>query len=291
LRLSSSFKCSEIKLLKGFKVIGFLLPIYYLDEEIITVNFLKKYFFIFIFLYFSAINAQRIILCKAYTNNGEPIDFIYESTLLLNQSVCVLFLGENKIITGRNVNLFIDRIIGDKRQNQLNKVFIPSKENWIAYVYKFSNEGKFEIYFTDGDKYRFSTLTVNVSAQKVTKKIEPPVYIQYPDAEITLCERIQSGRPADIKRTVSLQTGGGTVYIYVNNIQPLNTEKILINIWRRAKYGLDYSEFVDSKKYQIDRNWNDTFFKYKFTKPGGYKIELYDEKELLIKTAYISVTN
>jgi hypothetical protein len=271
--------------------LGFLNPIYYLDEEIIAINFLKKYFFIFVFLCFSAVNAQRIILCKAYTNNGEPIDYIYASTLVLNQSVCILFLAENKIITERNVNLFIDRITGDERQNQLSKVFKHSKENWIAYVYKFSNEGKFEIYFTDENKNRFSTLTVNVAAQKATKKIEKPTYIQYPYAEITLCDRIQSGKPVDIKRTVSLQAEGGTVYIYVNNNQPLETEKILINTWRRAKYGLDYDEFVDSKKYQIDRNWSDTFFKYKFTKPGDYRIELYDEKELLIKTTYISVTN
>lgn len=245
----------------------------------------------FIFLCFSTVNAQRIILCKAYTNNGEPIDFIYESTLILNQSVCVLFLGENKIITGRNVNLFIDRITGDKRQNQLNKAFKPSKENWIAYVYKFSYEGKFEIYFTDENKYRFSTLTVNVAAQKATKKIEPPVYVQYPYAEITLCERIQSGRPVNIRKSVSLQTDSGKVYIHVDNIDPFNTSNILVNTWRRAKQGLDYDEFVDAKKYLLERSWSDTYFNYKFTKPGEYKIYLYDEKELLIKTAYITVTN
>ncbi|MBA4406054.1 hypothetical protein C0389_02150 [bacterium] len=252
---------------------------------------MKKYFFIFVFLCFGSINAQRIILCKAYTNNGEPIDYIYSSTLILDQSVCILFLGENKIIKGQNVYLNIDRISGETRQNHFNKALSPQNENWVASVYKFNKEGKFEIYFTNETKQRFSTLTVNVVTQKPTKKIEPPVIIHYPEAEITLCEKIQSGKPVGTKRIVSLQYEGGAIYIYMSNTNPFNTEQILISTWRKEKYGLNYSEFIDSKKYEIDPQWNDTFFKYKFTKPGDYKIELYDKKELLIKTAYISVTN
>ena len=244
------------------------------------------------FLCFGVTCAQRIILCKAYTNNGEPIDYIYSSTLTLNQSVCILFLSENKTIAGRTVNLSIDKINGDKRQNQFNKTYKPAKENWIAHVYKFSNEGKFEITFTDEGNNRYATKFLNVGLQKATKKIEPLNYIQYPYAKIIFCEKILSGKPVGLKRTVSLQSEGGTVYIYIDNdIQPLNTDRILINTWRRAKYGLDYTEFMDSKKYQLDSFWTNTFFKYKFIKPGDYKIELYDEKELLIKTAYISVTN
>lgn len=252
---------------------------------------MKQYFFIFLFLCVTVISAQRISLCKAYTNTGEPIDLIYSSTLTMNQSVCILFSGENKKLLGKTVYIFIDRISGGERQNQFSKVFKDVRENWIAHVFKFAKEGKFEIYFTDENKNRFSTLTVNVGEDKNTRKNEPPVYSQYPNAEITLCERIQSGRPVNIKRNVSLQSDAGTVYIHVDNIGPLNTSNILINTWRRTKPGLDYDEFVDAKKYLLERSWSDTFFKYKFTKPGEYKIYLYDEKELLIKTAYISVTN
>lgn len=252
---------------------------------------MKIYFFILIFLYFSTLNAQRIILCNAYTNSGEPIDYIYSSTFILNQSVCVLFLGENKKIAGENVNLFIDKISGDKRQNQLSKSFKSAKENWIAYNYKFIVEGKFEIYFTDGKNNRFSTKTVNVTSQKGTIKVEPKIQGNYPFAEITICDGMQFGKPVGIKKALSLLTEEGTVYIYINNIQPLNTDKILINIWKRAKYDLDYAEFVESKKYKMNPTWSNTFFRYKFGKSGEYKIELYDEKELLIKTAYISVTN
>ncbi|MHB8929384.1 MAG: hypothetical protein ACYC5R_02165 [Melioribacteraceae bacterium] len=252
---------------------------------------MKKLFFIITFLYTAVIPAQRIILCKAYTNQGVPIDLIYPSNLTLNQSVCILFSGENKKISGKSISLIIDRITGAGRENQLNKIFKPEKENWIAHFYKFVKEGNFEIYFTDENKNRFSALTVYIGTPKETKQLEPFFTQKYTTVEVTLCGRIQSGKPVNIKQSISLGTEGGTIYIYITNNQPLNTEKILINTWRKTKYSSDYDEFSDSKKYQLDGEWNDTYFQYRFTKPGEYKIYLYDDKELLIKTAYISVTD
>ncbi|MCX6169863.1 MAG: hypothetical protein NTX65_11015 [Ignavibacteriales bacterium] len=252
---------------------------------------MKKLFFIVTFLYGVVIPAQRIILCKAYTNHGEPIDLIYSSTLTLNQSVCVLFSGEKKKISGKTINLFIDRIIGGGRENQLNKIFKPEKENWIPLFYKFVKEGKFEIYFTDEYKNRLSALTVYIGTPKETKQLEPLFVQKYSGVEVILSDKIQSGRPVNTKRSISLSADGGTIYICLNNTQPFGTEKILINTWRKPNNNLDYDEFVDSKKFQIENEWNDTYFRYRFTRPGEYKIYLYDEKELLIKTAYISVTN
>jgi hypothetical protein len=252
---------------------------------------LKKIFFVTVFLYAAVIPAQRITICKAYTNHGEPIDLIYSSNLSLNQSVCILFSGENKKIFGKTLYLFIDRITGNERENQLNKILKPEKENWVAQFYKFTKEGKFEIYFADENKNRISASTVFIGSETETKKTEPLIPQKYNSVEVSLCEGIQFGKPFKIKSSVSISKDDGTIYVCLNSDQPLGTEKILLNIWRKAKYGSDYDEFTDSKKYQLDRAWNDTYFKYSFMRPGDYRIYLYDEKELLIKTAYISVTN
>lgn len=252
---------------------------------------MKKIFFIITLLYAAVIPAQRITLCKAYTNQGEPIDLIYPSNLTLNQSACILFSGENKKISGKQISLIIDRITGAGRENQLNKIFKPGKENWIAHFYKFVNEGKFEIYFADEQKNRISSLTFSIGTPKETKQAEPPFNEQYIGAEITICERVEAGSPVNVKRSISLGAEGGTIYIYLTNNRPLETKIILVKTWRRNKYSTDYNEFVDNKKYQIEGEWNDTYFRYRFSKPGEYKIQLYDDKELLIKTAYISVTD
>ena len=252
---------------------------------------MKKIFFIITLLYTAVIPAQRITLCKAYTNQGEPIDLIYPPNLTLNQSACILFSGENKKISGKSISLIIDRITDAGRENQLNKIFKPEKENWIAYFYKFVKEGKFEIYFADEKKNRFSALTFYIGAPKETKQLEPLFVEKYIGAEVILCDRVVAGIPVNIKRSISLSTEGGKIYICLTNNRPLDTKKILINTWRRTKYRTDYNEFADSKKYQLDGEWNDTYFQYRFAKPGEYKICLYDDKELLIKTAYISVTD
>jgi hypothetical protein len=253
--------------------------------------FLIKTFFIIIFLCSAVILAQRITLCKAYTNHGEPIDLVYSSSLSLNQSACILFSGENRKLIGKTITLFIDKISGNERENQINKIFKPVKDNWIALFYKFTKEGKFEIYFTDEYKNRISALTINVGTPKAPKLVEPAFNPKYFTVDITLSDKIQSGKPVNTIRSISLGTEGGTIFICLNNNQPIGTNKILINTWRKKKYTTDYDEFIDSKKYELDGEWNDTYLRYRFTQPGDYKIYLYDEKELLIKTAYISVTN
>lgn len=251
-----------------------------------------KNFFLFIFLFIAGITAaQKITLCRAYTHKGEPIDLIYASGLILNQSVCVLFSGENKKIAGKTVHLYIDKITGTVRENLFSKSFKPAKENWIVHVYKFLTEGRYEIYFTDERQNRYAALSATIGLVKPKKEIAPPVRVIYPDAELIFCESVQYGRPINIKSSVSLAKDMGMVNFYLNANRPLNTGKILLNIWRRSKPGLAYDELYAVKKYLVEPDWNDTFVRFKFTKTGDYKVTFYDEKELLIKTAYISVTN
>ncbi len=187
--------------------------------------------------------------------------------------------------------MYIDKITGPERENQFRKIFKPAGENWIAHVFKFLKEGKYEIYFTDERQNRYSTLTTTIGSEKIKKEIVQPVIDKYPNAELIFCESVQYGRPINIKLSVSLAKDVGMVNFYLNANQPLATRRILLNIRRRTKPGLDYDELYAAKKFLVEPDWNDTFVSYTFTKTGDYKITFYNERELLIKTAYISVTN
>jgi hypothetical protein len=123
---------------------------------------LKKYFFLLIILFTVDISAQRITLCRAYTNKGEPIDLIYSSRLTPDRSVCILFSGENKKLEGRTVLLFIDKIGGGIRKNRFSGRLTPAAGNWAVQVFKFPENGKYEIYFTDENRKRYSALTTVV---------------------------------------------------------------------------------------------------------------------------------
>lgn len=254
---------------------------------------MKKIFFILLIGFcFGKIQAQHITLCKAYTETGEPIDLIYSRELPLNQSVCILFNAGKKDISDSPVFLFIDRITDYGKQNQFNKVFQAQPgRSWIAQSFKFIREGKFEIYFTDSERNRLASSSITIAAAVTEKQPAQQLSNKYKDADIIICEKINAGQPVNIKKNISIKNDNGQAYFFVKSSFPLDIEKIFARFLRKSKYANDYDEFVALKKYQINPDWADTFFKYKFDKAGDYKINIYDEKDLLIKTAYITVVN
>ena len=243
-------------------------------------------------LFAQVVSAQHIITCKAYTQAGEPIDIIYSKNISLDQTVCFLLNTGNKKISSNTVFLFIDRTAGVAKQNQFNKVYkIEKDKNWLACNFKFAKEGKYEIYFTDAGQNRLAATTIFAGNYKETGTDQPVSTYNHNNVEAVFCEKVFSGSPINPKRNVSLKSDGGSVCLYLKGGSPLNTERIHVTIMRKSNYNIDYDEFVASKKYQLNSDWEDVFFKYTFTKIGEYKFSVADEKELLIKTAYITVIN
>ncbi len=253
------------------------------------MKFIITFFILFLF---GQAEAQHITICKAYTQAGEPIDIIYSKNISLNQTICFLLNTGNKKISGSTVFLFIDRTAEGSKQNQFNKVYrIEKDKNWLACNFKFTKDGKFEIYFTDANQIRIAATTIIVGNYKETPSDQLISTNSYVNVEAVFCENVLSGIPVNPKQNVSLKSDGGLVCLYLKSNSPLNTERIHVTIMRKSNYSIDYDEFVASKKYQLNSNWEDVFFKYTFTKTGEYKFSIADENELLIKTAYITVIN
>ena len=245
-----------------------------------------------LFLFVNTSIAQHITICKAYTQAGEPIDIFYSKNISLNQTICFLLNTGNKKISGGTVFLFIDRTAEGSKQNQFNKAYrIEKDKNWLACNFKFAKDGKFEIYFTDANQNRIAATTIIVGNYKETLKEESITVNNNANVEAVFCENVLSGIPINPKQNVSLKSDGGLVCLYLKSNSPLNTERIHVTIMRKSNHSIDYDEFVASKKYQLNSDWEDVFFKYTFTKTGEYKFSVADEKELLIKTAYITVIN
>ncbi|MEW6195183.1 MAG: hypothetical protein AB1521_08515 [Bacteroidota bacterium] len=234
--------------------------------------------------------SQQVYISKGYTGTGEPIDLAYNRKVEFNQSMCIILNNGKTNFPQNFIFLFIDIVTKSGRDNQLSKMIRPEKNSsWLLEKFKFVKEGNYEIYFTDFNRKKIASTSVSV-AKKEKKKVEVLPEIK-PELRIIFSRRIQNNNPFNVIDKVSMGRDGGEVYINIINNKPLNTNTLLLNIRRRSKTINDYDEFVDSKKFQINSGWNNTFFKYKFGKTGQYKINLLNEKELLIKTAYISVEN
>ncbi len=250
-----------------------------------------KYLSVILFFILTTLSfSQQVFISKGYTSSGEPIDIAYNSKVELDQSMC-LILNNGKTNFSQNfIFLFIDIVTKSGRNNQLSKMIRPEKNSdWLLEKFKFAKEGNYEIYFTDFNRKKIAGASVSVT-KKEKKKVEVLPEIK-PGLRIIFSRRIQNNNPFNVIDKVSMGRDGGEVYINIINNKPFNTDRLLLDIKRKSKTINDYDEFVDSKKFQINPEWNNTFLKYKFEKTGQYKINLLDEKELLIKTAYISVEN
>lgn len=255
---------------------------------------MQKIIFVFIYLLLLTANSfsQQIFLCRGYTESGEPIDLFIGNKIPVNQSFVILLRVDRDEIDNNIVFVSIQKSEARFDQNSINKMLRPDKnKNWIAFNHKISEEGIYTISFSDFNKKKLASSTIRIEKPQ-SKKVDntQPGYFT-PDLRIVFCERVVNGVPVGVLEKISLFKTNGEAYIYLINNMPLKSNKLLVNIWRKKTPDSPYDEFIDTKKFAINYEWYDTFFRYHFEKKGEYKINFFNEKELLLKTAYITVDN
>lgn len=246
---------------------------------------------IFFLFFASQVYSQQIFISKTYTESGEPVDLITNKTITENQTVSIIFDNGKRPIQ-KFVFLFIDKINNGGKINLYSKMlYADDDKNWTSEDYTFTHEGSYEIYFTDFKRSRLASTVLTVKKVEQKKNSNKSGHEFLPALKILFTTRIENGKPQNFLSRISLDKSGGEIYIYVINDKPFGTGKLLVNIWRRIKPNTDFDQFIDSKKFEIDEEWNDTYFKYTFPQKGEYKINIFSEKEILIKTAYITVVD
>ncbi|MEW6506334.1 MAG: hypothetical protein AB1432_01175 [Bacteroidota bacterium] len=246
-----------------------------------------------IFLFVSSLTfSQQIYFCKGYTESGEPIDPFIGNKIEVNQSFTVLLKLREKDFDNNLIFISIKKSESRFDQNNVSKMLrVVKGKNWITFNHKITEEGNYTVSFRDFNKKEIASSVLAVEKPK-SKKVESfQTGYFMPNLKIIFCKRIVNGSPAGILEKISLFKSNGEVYIYLINNMPLRSSKLLVNIWKKTTHYSGYEEFIDTKKYEINSEWYDTFFKYRFEKAGEYKINFFNQKELLLKSAYITVEN
>lgn len=253
---------------------------------------LSKTLFSLLILLTVELHSQQIFISRGNTEYGEPIDPFYNQQIPADLTITILLDNNGKNFEQNILFLTIEKSGDQSRAGRINEMIRPPKKNdWLIYNYRFQEEGDYEIRFTDFNRKVIASLRVTVVREKGKKIQEIKIPELLPGLEIVFCEKIFNGKPVNQQSEISLKFQNGETYIYMVNQKPLKTDLLLVNIWRKKSKGTDYEEFIDSKKYKINSSWYDAFFRYRFEKPGNYKINFFNEKEILLKTAYITVEN
>ena len=236
------------------------------------------------------LKGKQIFIAKSYTEFGEPVGIINIKKLETEQTYSIILNSDKNKFREHLVFLYIEKSGDDDSYSTFYKLIRTDKEkNFIAFNYSFTSEGTYEIYFTDFTKNKIASTTVTV-VKKEEKELEKAVVGQArPSLGITFCKQVIGDVPVSEVKSVSINKDGGEIYIYVFDEKPLNIEKLVVSFWRKKNKLDQDGQFTDSKKYMVNGNWHDTFFKYRFQSAGDYKINFYDGNEILLKTAYITV--
>lgn len=253
---------------------------------------MKIKFLIFALLFIAAdISAQSLYFSRAHTEQGEPIDAVNRLTIdPSGGSVYILLRDEKNNIEDDILYIFIDKKFDDEYKPFDSKtVRNPEKKDWLAYNYEFQDQGEYEIYIVNSAQKRMASGKISVkyrTFQPEETKETRAAY--YRGADIIFAERVFNGQPFNQRSSLSL-SNGGFINVYLRMNRSFNTDKLLLDVWKKKNQDGDYVEYVESKKFKVEPEWRHTFFKYNFRSPGEYKISIHDAEEKLIGSQTISV--
>lgn len=255
---------------------------------------MKKVLLIILFSFFIFLNikAQQLYFCKTHTTDGKPIDAQIEWTIKpWGETLEVLFDNEGKTIDGSYAYIFIDREVNGKYEPFDSKaVKLKYGSTWISYAFKFVELGRYKAYFINSNQDTLGserlTLKLEESFGTTSKKLSS---IYYDRIRLVFCERVIAGRIINEKSYVSMSKDGGNVHVYLISKTPLNSNKLVVDIWKQKENSFDYEQYIESKKYAMLPSWPDVFFRYRFKTPGNYKVAVYNSDEVLIKSGFIKV--
>ncbi len=256
---------------------------------------MKKVYLVFFAILISTISSygQSIYVAESIAEDGEAIGVknMWEIDPW-GKSLYVVYDNEEQI-KDNILYLFIDKLIDGSFQPFDSKVLnIEQPTSRINYDFKFTDTGKFKIFVVNEGQETLSSLQLilkpkTAAGSNVSKSVN-----YYDGISLIFCEKILvGGTPLGIIKSGSLSRHSGTIYMKLRQYSPLNSETVQVDLWRIGNNSYDYDQYIESKKYKIDPTWYDTFFKYKFTKPGKYKIVIYNDSDSIIKTGYITITN
>lgn len=111
---------------------------------------------------------------------------------------------------------------------------------------------------------------------------------QYNNAQVKFCTDLDSKQyPQNPGSLFYISPQGSWVYVWVGNDRSLNTGGLKMDVYKKS--GDDYTEFIESKSYDITPSWEDTHFKYSFYKEGDYKVSIFNKEGTWIANGFVTI--
>lgn len=135
----------------------------------------------------------------------------------------------------------------------------------------------------------FSLLLIIASAGLASQVFAQVDTYYYENSKIIFCEEVKNNEPVNASTSFIIPSTGGTVTVQVNNGKALKTTQLIVDIYKKPAGGSDYTEFVETKRYDIESHWDRPYFSYTFSGTGEYKFSVYNADEVWINSATVTM--
>lgn len=247
----------------------------------------------FFFFTFNIFFAQELYVCESYTEDGSPVGPKNQLEIKPYGSALYVLLDNEKEFNDPLLYLFVDKLIDGKFTPFESKtISIKSNDTWAVTSFEFKEEGTYEIYFLNSSQNRLATSKIaTYFSEEFTEQTISASSNTFTDGDFVFCELVINGKPVNPFNSLSLSRTAGQAFVYLNNYTPFNLGKLKVQVWKRKENDSSYEELIDTKKFKILPEWDDTFFKYIFTNVGEFKIDVLDSTDSFISSNIITVTN
>ncbi len=264
---------------------------------------MKKFFSLFLVVALmgvaSQVMAQGVYACEDYDKTtGKPIG--EGSVWNIEPSggfVYLLYNNNGRRINDEMIFFFIDKKKGGSYEEYDTKTATPEGK-YALLDYKFTEAGDYKvtIYNADVEELASTTLTIKFkgSTSSTTNTSSgggsgnTDTYY-YSNSKVVFCEEVKDNKPVNEATSFTIPKDGGYLTVQVDNGKALKTTQLIVDIYKKPKGGSDYTEFVETKRYDIKETWDRPYFSYTFYTKGEYKLAIYNADETWINTGYVTI--
>ena len=248
--------------------------------------------------------AGKVVLCGSYDETGIPSDINSSWDLDPSGGFVYILYSQEKLID-RNLTLSVKKknssgsyITFDSKNISYDPA--KTKKNWVVYDYKFTDEGDFKVSFSASNSntelastlcnFKFSISDANEkNKQKINdiKNGENVDTYYFKDSKITLGDSVNTNAVVYGEATqFNLINGKRDVVVKLQQDNALNITDAKVEVYG----GTDYKEKFSTDKFSIpSKTWNWIKVPVSFNKPGKYVVDIYNEDNVFINSAYLEI--
>ncbi len=253
--------------------------------------------------------SSKIIFCEGVENN-EPVNAATSFLIPSNGGIVTIQVDNGKAL--KTTELILDvykKPAGSTEYSEFvetKRYTIEATWNRPYFDYTFAGVGeyKFSVYNADEVWINSATITMKLKGGSSTTtstggrgsnnsrgggQTDVVDTYYYTDCDIIFCEEVKNGSPVNASTSFTIPKAGGYLSVQVANGKAMKTTQLVVDVYKKPKGGSDYTEFVETKRYDIEATWTGPYFEYTFYNKGDYKFAVYNADEVWINTGYVTI--